>query len=339
MRRAIRDARLQLGFGKPQSVAPPPFDMSLDETTHVDNGAPAFDGSRTVPTIMEAHLPPPAPVPQVSHGPDGTFIGMGGEGGRMTSVVGNDGSLPVAPAVSAAAPFAATAFAPQPNPPRKSSRPPPLPNGPMRPPLLTGPPTPGIAFNGSQPVQAPYVIRRPGSRPDGTEGSIPAYGGTVKVGAEDSVSDIDPSSLEARRKSTVAIWLVAVFLAAAALGGIAFFAVRKDPVPMPANDVPTAPPPTTPTPTPTTPTMPTTATPTTPTVTAPPTPPPGADLRPTTGTDAASPLRPTTPPWRPPPTPPTRPNRPTPPTSPTTPPPDTAKPVPTVPPDPFATPE
>jgi len=70
---------------------------------------------------------------------------------------------------------------------------------------------------------------RSSSRPDGQEGSIPAYGNTLNFGADDSVSDIDPRELGMRRKSSVAVWLMAVLLAAAALGGIAFFAVKRDP--------------------------------------------------------------------------------------------------------------
>ena len=81
------------------------------------------------------------------------------------------------------------------------------------------------------PTPDPVGIRS--SRPDSgerQEGSIPAYGNTLNFGADESYSDIDPRDLGMRPKSTVAVWLMAVLLAAAALGGIAFFAVKRGPL-------------------------------------------------------------------------------------------------------------
>jgi hypothetical protein len=81
------------------------------------------------------------------------------------------------------------------------------------------------------PTPDPVGIRS--SRPDSgerQEGSIPAYGNTLNFGADESHSDIDPRDLGMRPKSTVAVWLMAVLLAAAALGGIAFFAVKRGPL-------------------------------------------------------------------------------------------------------------
>lgn len=99
-RRALREARLQLGLGKPHSIAPPAgVDMSLDEPTHQDKGSqreaekPKYDGSITLPLAE--------PLPKGSHarsGTSGTFIGIGADN---KGVVGNDGS--VAPRVSPAA--------------------------------------------------------------------------------------------------------------------------------------------------------------------------------------------------------------------------------------------
>jgi serine/threonine-protein kinase len=224
MRRAMREARAQAGLGKPQSVPPPGFDMSLDETTSVDKGTPRFDGSATIKTVEEG----------------GTFIGMGKN---------NDGS---------AAP---------PRPPMKSI-PPPLP---MRARMPSQPPpmgTPGQPFKtalGIGAVQMPQGARTPapaaivrripgsvgiqpqprpmpppepmrprvGSRPDGQEGSIPAYGGT-KIGVDDTGGDMDPIAARERKKSGgIGVWVAAVLLAAAALGGITFFAVRRGPVASP----------------------------------------------------------------------------------------------------------
>jgi eukaryotic-like serine/threonine-protein kinase len=84
MRRAVREAREQLGLGKPASQREGLFDSPLDDQTMVDAGAPRFSSN----TMASA---PPA------HGPEGTFIGMGsGASGEMSAVVGNDGSLPPA---------------------------------------------------------------------------------------------------------------------------------------------------------------------------------------------------------------------------------------------------
>lgn len=86
------------------------------------------------------------------------------------------------------------------------------------------------------PTPDPVGIRS--SRPDSgerQEGSIPAYGNTLNFGADESYSDIDPRDLGMRPKSTVAVWLMAVLLAAAALGGIAFFAVKRGPLAEPGG--------------------------------------------------------------------------------------------------------
>ncbi|MCA9584955.1 MAG: protein kinase [Myxococcales bacterium] len=84
MRRALREAREQLGLGKPASQREGLFDSPLDDQTVVDAGAPRFSSN----TMASA---PPA------HGPEGTFIGMGsGASGEMSAVVGNDGSVPPA---------------------------------------------------------------------------------------------------------------------------------------------------------------------------------------------------------------------------------------------------
>lgn len=247
MRRSLRESRQQLGLGKPTSVIPPPFDMSLDETTSVDKGMPKFDGSQTVKTVNPVHAANVAnPVNAAAvHGPDGTFIGMGSQDGRVRGVVGNDGSVP--PHVASAVPQA------PPRPPMRSVPPPSgIPSS--APPLAhrqSAPAfggTPGAPFavpgHGASPLPSPVaVVRRlpsspeiamRASRPDGQEGSIPAYGGTVK--ADDTASEIE--AMGVRRKGTVAVWIAAVLLAAAALGGIAFFAVKRGPLtpaPTPAS--------------------------------------------------------------------------------------------------------
>jgi len=234
MRRALREAREAAGLGRPAEPSRV-FDMSLDESTHVDKGGPgAFDGSATLRTGGPQSEPP--------EGPSGTFIGIGSSEapGKVSSVVGNDGSVP--PAAS----FESAQTAPAMQPPGGVHG-----AGAMRPPMKSIPPplparasnkpsgTPAAAFASAPPPKAAAVMKRlptPDpiriSRPDGggTEGSIPAYGNTLNFGADESVSDIDPRLVGGRRKGNVGVWLMAVLLAAAALGGIAFFAVKHGPL-------------------------------------------------------------------------------------------------------------
>jgi serine/threonine-protein kinase len=242
MRRAFREARDGAGLGRPAEPVRT-FDMSLDESTHVDKGGPsqlprAFDGERTQRLASE----PP-------EGPSGTFIGIGDRDGKVSSFVGNDGSVPPPPGFISNPPPHASAGASRP-PMKSTSNAPPLPAR-ARMPSHAG--TPGVPFQPSSPSGAPQppgvlvgpspaaIMRRlptpdpiniRSSRPDyseRTEGSIPAYGNTLNFGADESVGDIDARDLGMRPKSSVAVWLMAVLLAAAALGGIAFFAVKRAP--------------------------------------------------------------------------------------------------------------
>ena len=243
MRRAFRDARDAAGLGRPAEVSRG-FDMSLDESTYVDKGgsghpAASFDGE-----------PPAAVMSEPPEGPGGTFIGIGASDGKSRAFVGNDGSVPPPPTAEAQSQGGGSF-----RPPVKSN-PPPLPTrAHLR-------PTPGVGFSppGRPQSQAPAaaaVMRRlptPDpvriSRPDGQEGSIPAYGNTLNFGADESSSDIDPRDVGRGRKSGVAVWLMAVLLAAAAFGGIAFFAVKRGPLASdpnngaggePVNTAPTSP--------------------------------------------------------------------------------------------------
>jgi hypothetical protein len=218
----------------------------------------------------------------------GTFMGIGGGDGPMKSLVGNDGSLPdkssrPPPPVPAAG--------------RVASVPPPAP-GAMRPRTASVPNANGFSSNGevaaiSQPPPVPSsraphpaaIVRTPGialevntpanarspSRPDGQDGSIPAYGSSLKLGADDTGGEIDARQAGGRRKGSVAVWIMAFLLAAVAIGGVAFFYVKKNPLggagpdstnnAIPGTDTP--PPPTTtiapppPTPTPSVPSTPT----------------------------------------------------------------------------------
>ncbi|MBX3190072.1 MAG: serine/threonine protein kinase [Labilithrix sp.] len=245
-RRALRDAREGAGLGRPAAPAARAFDMSLDESTHVDKGGgppgEVFDGSATMRQATE--LP---------EGPSGTFIGIGSQDGSISSIVGSDGSIPAAAPNTGPPPRDAFAAQPKSIPP---SNPPPLP---ARARMGSTPFTPGVSFapqgapqTGPPPPPAlnPAAVMRRlptpdalrGSRPDGQEGSIPAHSNTLNFGAEES-SEIDVAALGVRRKGTVAVWLMAVMLAAAALGGIAFFAVKRGPLSGRQGDVPSAEPP------------------------------------------------------------------------------------------------
>lgn len=413
MRRAFREARDSAGLGRPAEPARA-FDMSLDESTHVDKGGPSqlpgtgggrtsrgpdkpFDSKKTQPLQSE----PP-------EGPSGTFIGIGSEGKIASAGVGNDGSLPPPPAFVSNPPRSGASNAPKSGGGSgPSSNAPPLPirartssggnigtpgvafpsTGPAdsgRPPMSSSPGSGNDASSArSGPAPAAVVRRLPGSldtgpnpisplrvhassRPDGQEGSIPAYGNTLNFGADDSVSDIDPRELGMRRKSTVAVWLMAVLLAAAAIGGIAFVAVKRgalapDPnggsgsggvgpdrgtsaLPSPSASPDPRPPPTS--------TLPSTAV-TIQSVPVPdPIPPAGLGKDASAGTPTPPAITPTPPvrgggsfPWRPPGAAggghtPRNPSRPTPPSNPD--PPPTNEPKPTPPglaPDPFGTPE
>jgi eukaryotic-like serine/threonine-protein kinase len=213
--RAMRDARQALGLGRAPAPAPA-FDMALDEPTHADQAPPprpAFDGTKTARMSS-------GPPGRGSAGPHGTFIGMGSGSDEITAILGNDGSLPPArPAEHAAA------AVPQPARPRTKSIPPPLPaRASGRPPMGSVPPrhTPGASFPPGAPAGR-------ASRPDGQDGSIPAYGSTLQLNA-DSTGDIDRVALGLglgpRRRSGAGVWLVAAVLTAAAVGGVAFFAVK-----------------------------------------------------------------------------------------------------------------
>jgi eukaryotic-like serine/threonine-protein kinase len=372
MRRAFREARDAAGLGRP-TEAVRAFDMSLDESTHVDKGGHPgkfegvkFDGSKT----MQMSEPP--------EGPSGTFIGIGVKDGKLGSFLGNDGSVP--PAARAEAPAVSQSGNPG------SYRPPMKSNAPPLPARARMGSTPGIGFapagtpgsqpppsgappSGVPPVHTPAapnpaaVMRRlpsPGdpvriSRPDGQEGSIPAYGNTLNFGADDSVSDIDPRDVGRGRKGGVGVWLMAVLLAAAAFGGIAFFAVKRGPLANDPNNGAGADPgitTTTPPPSATLPPQPTSMTPST-AVVAPSAPP--SDPATTSATlvkDAAAgtptpPVVTATPPVRPPGTfvyrPPSHPPRPPRPPTTTSDPPGTGDPPkpppPGLAPDPFGTPE
>jgi serine/threonine-protein kinase len=258
MRRAFREARESSGLGRPAAEAARPYDMSLDESTHVDKGGP----SQLPPPLMASRPPPmqfdgeatqrmPSEGPE---GPGGTFIGMGDRDGKITSVVGSDGSV----ARSVPPPPAFRSSPPKPAPSRPPpSNPPPVPGRPRMPSnaenlgtpgvaFPSNPPLPGVLVGGPRNAPAPAAVMRrlptpdpigirasrpdPGERQERQEGSIPAYGNTLNFGADESVGGIDPRDLEMRPKSSMGVWLMAVLLAAAAFGGIAFFAVKRGPL-------------------------------------------------------------------------------------------------------------
>jgi hypothetical protein len=188
MRRAIRDARVQLGLGKPETIAPPPgFDMSLDEPTHRDlGGADAFS-DKTVRTA-------------------GTLPGVGGDPKPSN---------------------------PPPLPPRARMHSTPPPAGTLGNVMGTGPHQP-LAPSPLAVVHQPRLDPMRLSHPDPRESSIPAYG----------ADDTHQNRGRHKKGSSFGVGVAAFALAAAAIGGIAFFAVSTrpgattDPKSTPATDAP-----------------------------------------------------------------------------------------------------
>ena len=193
MRRAIRDARAQLGLGNPTSLAPPPnFDMSLDEPTHRDLGGPDAFSDKTVRTA-------------------GTLPGVGGDQKQPSQ--------------------------PPPLPPRARMHSTPPPAGTLGNVMGTGPhqplaPSPLAVVHQPRPVPSADPMRL--SHPDPRESSIPAYG----------ADDTHQNRGRHKKGSSFGVGVAAFALAAAAIGGIAFFAVSTrpgattDPKSTPATDAP-----------------------------------------------------------------------------------------------------
>ncbi len=201
MRTAFLAAREQLGLGVPDAPKrslPPP---SPDRTAEL----PAQGSVR------------PPPVESSEGGPGGTFIGIGSGDGRISSIVGNDGSVPPAP-VSPSAPPA----------------PAPGSSFPGRPPFRTPPAafTPPNVNKGVAP-RFPAVNGAKTARLDGQEGSIPAYGSTL------SSDDLLLPKVGKKRKSSLGVW-AAVVVVGALLGGIAFFVANPSSGPSGATGDPAA---------------------------------------------------------------------------------------------------
>lgn len=196
-RRALRDARVQVGLGKPQSIAPPTgLDMSLDEPTHEDKGSghapPAekpYDPSITLP------IPPEQPKRNLT----GTFIGMGADGLPLAAGA-SPSTRPRAPSSPGVAGTAASASAV----PAASFPPPVSPAAIVRSPL-------------------PIEPRRPApSRPELYENGAHAFGRP-----DDSGEGIDLQHIGVKPKNGgLLVWIAAFVLVAVAVGGIAFFAAK-----------------------------------------------------------------------------------------------------------------
>lgn len=209
-RRALVDTRAQLGLGRPASIAPPPgFDMSLDEPTHRDGG-----GANAFP---------------VATARAGTLPGVGDTSAKSSKA-------PLAPRVpSVGPPASGPGRAPMP------SVPPPLPGTPggsippPRPPMHSTPAHGGGAPSPLAVVHSPMPIDPMRlSRPDPRESSIPAYG----------ADDTHRAARAGKKGSSLGVGIAAFALAAAAIGGIAFFAASTRPGPTtdprstPATDAP-----------------------------------------------------------------------------------------------------
>lgn len=248
-RRTLREARLMLGLGKPNSVMPP----GLEEELRLEPMPPPpplpkerFDASETVrtanPSSPDVSAPP---VPAGSGGPPRPRPAQ-----PMATLMGLGASVPVPPKRPPSMVDAAEANAGA---------------GHMGPSAHAGPAPLPSEPSFVVPTYTPPVRQRMHS--EGQDGSIPAYGST-KYGADESAS-LGAMRGE-RRKSSVGVWIAAFALAAAAVSGIAFFAVKRGPfAPAGADPASTSPVPTetvTPTPDP----QPTTGTLAPPSATAPP---------------------------------------------------------------------
>lgn len=186
-RRALREARRELGLGKPQSVPPPGWVDAPDfDTTQIDTG------ERGGNVIVRTNTKPP-PVPAKARkgfgeGPGGTFIGIGAVGAGAEESSGT-GTVPHIPVAARSSPEIGDADA-----------------GPSRRPQ---------AAIARSPAEA--------SRPDGQgDGSYPAVGSTVKVHERDLLL-----SQVVHRRSGAGVWIAGLLLVIAAISGVAFLAVNR----------------------------------------------------------------------------------------------------------------
>lgn len=205
MRNAFRSACQSLGIGLPE---PAPATRSIvpnaPERASMSPNSGASSGVSSAPNSG-------------SDGPGGTFIGIGSGDGKVTSVVGNDGSVPPGPVSPAKAPpINVPSRTPAPAP-VGSFHPPPL--APVR---LDGNALPNASRKSMKPSDGGFFAR------DGQESSIPAYGSTLQ---QDDGDLLLPTMT--RRKTSKGIWIAGVLVAGGLLGGFAFFASNlsaKDPV-------------------------------------------------------------------------------------------------------------
>jgi serine/threonine-protein kinase len=224
MRRALREARDNAGIA-----------------VYAPSGGPTVS---EVPRRLDPSAPPPRAPMHSSippEGPGGTFLGIGDRARASQHPPEVGSARSVRPGPSHAPPpvyHAGRADL------RDGDRAlPPLPTRPppgygVAPPTSVRPQAIVAIVRGGGMDPAPFSSERRagvarGSRPDPferlQEGSIPAYGNTLNNGA-DNGNDYDFEREAARPKSSLAMWLMAVLLAAAALGGIAFFAVKRGPL-------------------------------------------------------------------------------------------------------------
>ncbi len=190
-KRALREARLQLGLGKPQSVPPPGWlDTSGDIVGQL---GPAEAGPYALVTANTAPPPPNNGGGKLSAGPGGTFIGVG-------SLVPEDD----VPKTIRDVPFGTPGV--------------PTFGSDVLPPHAQVASPAAVALGASVPA---------GARPDGQgEASYPAVGSTLKPDHDDRLM----AQVGARRSSSssgAGIWIVGGVLALAAVSGVAFFAVKR----------------------------------------------------------------------------------------------------------------
>ena len=188
-RRALREARVQLGLGKPQSVPPPGWlDTAGDIVAQLGTGEPGAYA------LGRGSSAPPAPNKDVRRafpeGPGGTFIGFGALHAEDEAPKTRDN------------PFA----------------PPSLP-------LFGSNVLPSLAHDAPLDVAAAGASMPAGARPDGQgEGSYPAVGSTLKPDHDERLM----AQVGARRSSSsAAVWIVGGVFALAGVSGVGFLAMNR----------------------------------------------------------------------------------------------------------------
>lgn len=202
MQRAFREARVQFGLGKPESIPPPPTDWLNDEDRTIgDNAERALaimvrtnQRALHVKRGSSAELPPANGRTNGREGPSGTFIGIGSTEKSPDFVANGAGDRASRPSNA---------------PPDGAGR-------------ASGAKTSEGRASGGTPL--PHaILGSPSSKPMSSHAreSYPGTVGPVKL-----VDQIENAPRIRAHRSGVGVWLAAVVLVLIAGSGVAFFAVN-----------------------------------------------------------------------------------------------------------------